>query len=193
MLNGISDDDFIRHSHYRKFLEIPQQLDPRIDLYVSNPYSLVFNVNGERVSTNIQDATLLCHPQQSWRSMEEVMVGDGTFRELEWWREWKRLNVMPAPMNLFCMKVGLFKDYCEWCFPKLFKIEEKIPYEDPSYKMAYQQRAIAFISERLFSFWVFCQTRRGRRLIQVGNTIYDDFKPWDDDFERKMEKNPFNK
>lgn len=54
MLNGISDNDFIRHSHYRKFLEIPQQLDQRIDLYVANPYNLVFNVKGDRVSANIQ-------------------------------------------------------------------------------------------------------------------------------------------
>lgn len=187
LLDGISDDDFIRHSHYRKFLEIPKQLDQRIDLYIANPYNLVFNVKGERKCLNIQDATLLCHPQQSWRSMEEVMVADGTFRELEWWREWKRLNVMPAPMNLFCMKVGLFKEYCDWVFPKLFKIEKMIPYDDPNYKTAYQSRAIAFISERMFSFWVFCQTRRGRRLLQVENTIYDDFKPITDEEERRKQ------
>ena len=184
MLGGISDDDFIRHSHYRKFLDIPQQIDPSTDIYAANPYSLVFKFNNEIRETNVRDGTMMCHPFQSWQAIDAVMREDGTFREIDWFQKWQKLNVLPAPMNLFCMKVGLFRKYCEWVFPKLFKIEKMIPYDDPNYRTAYQQRAIAFISERLFSFWVYCQVHRGRKIIQVANTIYDDFKPITDQEER---------
>ena len=147
------ENEYIQFSHYRKF-----------------------NVNGQKVCATIESGTRYCHPSASWEMLQWEISQTCTFREWQRFNNWSRLAVMPAPMNLFAMKVGLFKEWCEWVFPKLFAIESRIPYDTEEYKTAYQKRAIAFIAERLFSFW-----------------CYNGFKPLSDAVERKLEKNPFSK
>ena len=78
----------------------------------------------------------------------------------------------------------MFKEFCEWLFPKVFEIEARIPYENEEYKTAYQQRALAFIGERLFSFWTYKKALEGKILTELPNRIYDDFKPLTDAEER---------
>lgn len=118
--------------------------------------------------------------------MESVVNYFSTWREVCWWNDWKELPVMVAPLNLFKMKLGLFREWCEWIFPRAFDIERRIPYAADQYKTAYQRRALAFISERLFSFWCYCQMKRGIGMVRVPCSIKSDFKPITDKEERGM-------
>lgn len=88
-------------------------------------------------------------------------------------------------MNLFCMKVGHFKAFCEWLFPMVMEIERRIPYHEERYKTAYQQRALAFIGERLFSYWCFREHTKGMKFKQLKAVIFDKFKPIPDAVERR--------
>jgi hypothetical protein len=54
--------------------------------------------------------------------------------------------------NLFVTRWEKFAEYCEWLFSILFEMEKRISIEnyDP-----YQKRMVAFMSERLFTLYVF--------------------------------------
>lgn len=54
--------------------------------------------------------------------------------------------------NMFISKKELFHKYCEWVFPIIKKIEEKIKCIE---RDAYQKRYIGFMAERLFTLYVF--------------------------------------
>ena len=56
-----------------------------------------------------------------------------------------------APCNMFVMKTELFREYCEFMFPILFELEKHISLKS---RTSYQSRAIAFLSERLTSWWM---------------------------------------
>ncbi|MEA3490948.1 MAG: DUF4422 domain-containing protein [Campylobacterota bacterium] len=53
--------------------------------------------------------------------------------------------------NMFVMSDSLFDSYCQWLFPLLFSLEEKI---DVSGRDAYQKRVFGFMGERLFNVWL---------------------------------------
>jgi hypothetical protein len=73
--------------------------------------------------------------------------------------------------NAFIAQAEIFDNYCEWVFPILFSLEEKI--QRVGYG-PYQQRVIGFIAERLFSIWVLANFSRSdlheSRLIVTENT-----------------------
>ena len=54
--------------------------------------------------------------------------------------------------NMFVGKRLVVEQYANWIFPILFQLNEWIPYQ--TYVDPYQQRAISFLSERLFTVWV---------------------------------------
>ena len=56
-----------------------------------------------------------------------------------------------APCNMFIMKRSLFNKYCEYIFPILFDLVDKI---DLSNVDGYQYRQLAFIAERITSYWI---------------------------------------
>lgn len=79
-----------------------------------------FRRGDKTMNANVETGSLLCHPPTSWGIMEQVVLGESTWRQIGLWNEWKTLPVMVAPMNLFRMRVRLFREYCEWLFPKAF-------------------------------------------------------------------------
>lgn len=185
LLDGMSDDDYIQHSHYRKFLDVGK-VEQDIDCYITFPYRLVFNIEGIRRDGTIETGTWICHPRPSWEIMKNVVLAESTYKESELWNEWKGLSVLPAPMNMFSMKVKHFKEFMEWLFPLVMEIERRIPYHEDCYKTAYQKRALAFIGERMFSFWCYCQYKKGMKFKQVRAFLFDGFKPITDSEERRI-------
>lgn len=62
--------------------------------------------------------------------------------------------------NLFYTHWHFFDEYCRFLFPLLMALEEKITVpENP-----YQKRVFAFLSERLFNFWIW---KRGLKVVEM--------------------------
>lgn len=61
-----------------------------------------------------------------------------------------------APCNMFLMRNDLFREWCRFVFPVLFELEGKI---DVSGRDNYQRRALCFLCERIFGYWVW--SKRG--------------------------------
>ena len=56
-----------------------------------------------------------------------------------------------APFNMFICKKSILDVYCEWAFPVLFEVFERVNMADRS---PHQKRAIGFLAERLFNIWL---------------------------------------
>ena len=52
--------------------------------------------------------------------------------------------------NLFITRWEVFEEYCQFLFEILFQLEQEVKLA----KSLYQQRVFAFLSERLFNFWI---------------------------------------
>ena len=55
------------------------------------------------------------------------------------------------PYNMFVMQKQELLNYCMWLFPLLDVIESKL---DLTGRTSYQKRAIGFLTERIFNFWL---------------------------------------
>lgn len=191
--NGdIKDDDWVQHSHYRKFLQIPEEHDSDIDIIIAQSYPMVFNVNGVVRRANIEQGSKLCHPLPSWCVMQDVLTkGNGWTGDILW-DEWRRSQEMFAPLNVWKMKGKLFKEYCEWAFPRAFEIDDRLrEYISrdswaKEYDTLYQRRWLSFIGERMFSWWCFCKNMGGVKVGAATVKVYDNFKPFTDEEERGM-------
>jgi hypothetical protein len=69
--------------------------------------------------------------------------------------------------NLFVTRWDLFDRYCQLLFPLLARLEREIPLPDSMY----QQRIFAFLSERLFNFWVW---HHGLKVVEVEWCMVED-------------------
>lgn len=55
--------------------------------------------------------------------------------------------------NLFITRWDVFEQYCQFLFEILFELEQEVKLSESPY----QQRVFAFLSERLFNFWIWDQ------------------------------------
>ncbi len=62
--------------------------------------------------------------------------------------------------NLFVMRWTQFDQYCQFLFPLLFDLEKKIELPEGPY----QRRVFAFLSERLFNYWVW---KEGLNTVEI--------------------------
>lgn len=72
------------------------------------------------------------------------------------WDFFTKKNNKCSYYNMFIMKKGLFDNFCKWQFGILAKVEENITLSPHPY----QQRALAFIAERLLSFYCYYHNLR---------------------------------
>ncbi len=80
--------------------------------------------------------------------------------------------------NLFVTHWHHFSDYCEFVFPILLAIDDKLaPMDD-----IYQNRICAFLSERLFNFWIW---HRKLKVIELDWCMTEDMVHASDSHQRK--------
>ncbi len=72
--------------------------------------------------------------------------------------------------NIFLMKKEIFFEYCEFIFPLLFELHDKLNYSELSY---YGQRMPAFVAERLTSIFISKKISDGCRVKQVSLELND--------------------
>lgn len=144
----------------------------------------------------VETGSLYCHPTTTWRIMEQVVMESP---DMNWttsaiWNQWANSPTMFAPQDLFKMKAHLFREYMEWMLPMAKKIEERLKKEmadsnsiKKDYGTAYQSRYMAFVLERLFSFWACSQFIGGVKIAGVKTEFHPEWKPITDIQERNTE------
>lgn len=72
-------------------------------------------------------------------------------------RRWLMQREVFAPCNMLVAKKNLFFEWCRYVFLLVFKLAREIELPDDPY----QHRALAFLSERLTSWWAWQKANSG--------------------------------
>lgn len=164
----IGNPDYIGHNHYRRFFNRDDFKDYKnYDLIISKPifssnqYSLAWQY---RYYHKIEDLQLAIDVIRN-RNKE---FGDSMVHYMN------HTGINYAPCNMFIMKKELFFKWCEFLFPILFELENKI---DLTERDNYQKRALCFITERIFNFWCKRKMDSGLKIKEIAMEEHLDFKP----------------
>ena len=177
--NLMKDADYIGFNHYRRLFRIEDLNDiAEYDVIDAKPIPMMFNMSyftgspiPNFVSTNIKNGYAICHKIEDWNKMEELLKKTPYYVFFE---DWNNQNSLSSPCNLFIMKKKMFEEYCNFVFPILFDLEQKINLEG---RDGYQRRALAFISERLTSLFIYSKKQQGYKSKTIGTMYFEDWKP----------------
>ena len=134
--------DYIGFNHYRRFFNPKDFSDYKdFDLIIAKPYYL--NRYG-----NIEKQYKVCHQSADFNTLLNVLQKYSI--HLNEFKNYCQQSIMIAPCNMFIMKTYLFNKYCTFMFPLLMQLINCIDLSNNKY----QHRAIAFLSERLTSWWM---------------------------------------
>ena len=123
------------------------------------------------VPTDVKNGYAICHKIEDWNKMEEQLKKTPYYAYFE---DWSKQNSLTSPCNLFIMKKQMFEEYCNFIFPILFELEKNISLES---RDGYQRRALAFISERLTSLFIYSKKNQGYKSKTIGTIYFEDWKP----------------
>ena len=177
--NLMKDADYIGFNHYRRLFKIEDLNDiAEYDIIDAKPIPMVFNMSfftrspiPNYVPTDIKKGYAICHKIEDWNKMEELLKKTPYYVDFE---EWSKQNSLTSPCNMFIMKKKIFEDYCKFVFPILFDLEQKINLEG---RDGYQRRALAFISERLTSLFIYSKKNQGYRVKSIEPLYFEGWKP----------------
>lgn len=137
--------DYIGFNHYRRFFRIPDISDyEKHDAIVS---SCIFS--SDKIMLYDQYATY--HVKNDMDILFSVL-GDihGSMSE-DFYEYVHSTGKNIAPCNMFIMRKDMFFEWCEFIFPVLLELENRI---DLTGRDNYQKRALCFLTERLFGWWI---------------------------------------
>lgn len=144
--NTIGNPDYIGHNHYRRFFKKEDINDyEKYDIIISKP---IFSSN----------SISLLQQYNFYHIINDLFLCVKTIKEMykvfgeNFERYLITSGINYAPCNMFIMKKELFFEWCEFLFPILFELENKI---DLTGRDNYQKRALCFLTERIFNFWCY--------------------------------------
>lgn len=166
---NLDDVDYVGHCHYRLFFEkLPKTLTD--DIYCARPIPMLFRAGGNVVNGTIEDGYKLCHVSYDWDLMESLIPTDDKIL----FSEWKHQQALNAPCQMFVMKSELFREYMTYSFRLLTRLHHMIYLTG---RDGYQYRALAFIGERILSFWVYKMANEGKSVKELKTIKLEDLKP----------------
>ena len=177
--NLMKDADYVGHNHYRRLFRIEDLNDiAEYDVIDAKPIRMLFNMSyftgspiPNIVSTDIKNGYGICHKIDDWNKMEELLKKTPYYVDFE---DWSKQTSLTSPCNMFVMKKKIFEEYCNFVFPILFDLEQKINLEG---RDGYQRRALAFISERLTSLFIYSKKNQGYRVKSIEPLYFEGWKP----------------
>lgn len=177
--NLMKNPDYVGFQHYRRFFNRGDFLDiEKYDFIDTKPIPMVFNMSyftrspiPNFVPTDVKNGYAICHKIEDWNKMEDLLKKTPYYVFFE---DWSKQNSLSSPCNLFIMKKKMFEEYCNFVFPLLFDLEQKINLEG---RDGYQRRALAFISERLTSLFIYSKKQQGYKSKTIETMYFEDWKP----------------
>ena len=177
--NLMKDADYVGHNHYRRLFRIEDLNDiAEYDVIDARPIKMLFNMSyftgstiPNIVSTDIKNGYGICHKIDDWNKMEKLLKKTPYYVDFE---DWNKQTSLTSPCNMFVMKKKIFEEYCNFVFPILFDLEQKINLEG---RDLYQKRGLAFLSERLTSLFIYSKKNQGYRVKSIEPLYFEGWKP----------------
>ncbi len=145
---------YVGFNHYRRLFHPKDMLDIYdYDIIAAKPYEFSIDLEGQY---------WLAHNMNDLQKLVGILAAN-TQVGVDF-AQYMNQKILKAPCNMFVMKAELFDKYCRFMFPILFKLEEYIQLSQGN---KYQHRAIAFLSERLTSFWINTQSQKKIKEIKI--------------------------
>lgn len=177
--NLMKNADYVGFNHYRRMFATSDFKDlADYDIVDAKPIAMLFNMSfftgdpkPNLVTTDIKNGYAICHEIDDWNKMEEILKKTPFYVDFE---EWKMQNCLSSPCNMFIMKKKIFEEYCEFIFPILFELEKQV---DLTGRSDYQGRALAFLSERLTSLFLFVKKQQGYKFKTIDTLFFEGWRP----------------
>lgn len=131
---------------------------------------MLFRVGPNIVNGNIEEGYKLCHIASDWDMLESIIPKEDKVL----FEQWKHQKALNAPCQMFLMKKELFKEYMEYSWPILSSLFNLINLYG---RDGYQYRALAFLGERLLSFWTYKMAAEGKTVKELDTIKLDGLKP----------------
>ena len=155
------DVKYIGFNHYRRMFSPADIKDYHdYDIIVAKPYNLI---------SNVLDQYSAVHHSYDINVLLGLLQDSIKKSDLKKFATSKQLY---APCNMFIMKKELFDEYCNFMFPKLLQLEKLIVLDDND---RYQHRALAFLSERMTSFWMMKQKADKKKIKEIDIQFFKDW------------------
>ena len=173
----LGDAEYVGLCHYRRRFEyhaVENVMAYKPDIICAKPIAMAFRVDGKIKLGTVEDGYKICHIPECWDLLESKIC---SLEDRIFFDKWKNLNFLVAPCNMFIMKKSLFNKYCEYIFPILLDLVDKI---DLSNVDGYQYRQLAFIAERITSYWIARYEELNPGKVYAIDYVYDSsLKPAD--------------
>lgn len=131
--------DYVGFNHYRRFFN-PNNFED----YKS--YDAIV-ANRLQFRADLETQYFLSHNKNDLNKLVGIL--STFFNNGKLFAKYMLTKSLYAPCNMFVMRKHLFDQYCIFMFPILFRLLDYVKLSEDKY----QHRAIAFLSERLTSFW----------------------------------------
>lgn len=150
------DADYIGLSHYRRYFRKKRGQDKWDSILTSaqaeallRDTDVILPKKRRYYIETAYDQYVHAHPAEPLELAFQIISAQGEAyakaAEATKHRSWTHIY------NMFLMKREIFDSYCQWLFPILFQIEEKI---DISSYSQYDQRVFGFLGERLLDVYL---------------------------------------
>lgn len=168
---SVADDAAnIGHCGYRRVFKLDDIKDiDTVDGIVAKSFPMAYY--GQQV--NVAQQYYLMHIGKDFETFSDLIQDTSSFDEKSW-IAWINLPFLLAPQNSFVLKREVFNIYCAEAFPFMMRLVDKI---DISGRDDYQRRAVGFLMERYFSYWIFNKSTNGWRFKEVELEFHQDWKP----------------
>ncbi len=158
----VGNPDWIGFNHYRRYFDRNKVLDlmneNKIDMIVASS-------NHFKVSVLQQYAYF--HYVEDMYKLESVVPK----KDVGSFRRYIQQDIMYAPTYLFFMRKHDFFEWCEYAFPIMFDLLDLI---DTTGRNLYNKRAICFLVERLFGFFVVKKIEQDKENVTATPPVFDE-------------------
>ncbi len=156
-----SNIDYIGFNHYRRYF------NPKDFYHDFEKYDIIVGKK-EDFNITVLEQYKKVHDKFDIKILEDLLALEYPRAEVIKFMNQKALY---APCNMYIMKSSLFDLYCKVIFKIILKLEKVVILDKHN---PYQYRALAFLSERLTSFWMFQQ----KKTCEIKEIPIEFFKGW---------------
>jgi len=151
-----SNEDVVGLVHYRRYfaglshtIKLKDKLIAASDDFDCSKHELIVVRKRNYYVTNIKNHYCHAHSKEDLNTLQLIIE----FMHPEYIKAYHTvMNGKSISLyNMFVGKRGIITEYCEWLFPLLEEVNQRIDFSEYD---SYQKRVLGFMAERLFNVWI---------------------------------------